>query len=149
MPHHIVIAHLAATLAPIAGVLAVIYAAAPSARKALRWPLAAASLLATVALVASGVAGHTLLDSVRATAPSAEYDAAFRHAKSSDSATTAAVVLAVLAPLAGWRFLRPTGPRHRFSTAAAVLLGLAGAALIATTAVTVADALTAAWAVTA
>lgn len=59
MPEHVVIAHIAAMVVPIAAVFAVLYATAPSTRRALRWPLLAASVLA---------AGHGPLDELKGTA---------------------------------------------------------------------------------
>jgi uncharacterized BrkB/YihY/UPF0761 family membrane protein len=145
MPEHVVIAHIAVMVVPIAAVLAVLYAVAPSTRRALRWPLLAASALAAVLLIVAGTAGHLLLDEVKGTASPAEYEAAFRHAKSSDAVTSVAVLAAVAAPLAGWRFLRPDGARGRLAVVSAVVLALLGVALVVTAAATVVDALQAAW----
>ncbi len=145
MPEHVVIAHVAIMVAPIAAVLAVVYAAAPSTRRALRWPLIVACLLAAVLLIVAGTAGHALLDEVRATGSPAVYEAAYRHAKNSDAVTTVAVLAAVVAPLAGWRFLKPGAPSSRLAVASAVILGLLGVALAVTTATTVVDALQAVW----
>jgi hypothetical protein len=144
MPDHVLIAHIAIMVAPIAAVLAVVYAVAPSTRRALRWPLAVSCLLAAVLLIAAGTAGHALLDGLKQTASPAEYEAAYRHAKNSDAVTTVAVLTALVAPLTGWRFLRPGVP-HRFAAASAVVLAFLGVALAVTAAVTVFDALQAVW----
>lgn len=145
MPEHVVIAHAALMMAPVAAVLAVVYAVAPSARRALRWPLAASCTLAAILLIGAGSAGHVLLDELKATAPPTQYEAAYRHAKSSDAVTTVAVVAAVIAPLAGWRFLEPGASGRRSALVWAIVLAVIGVALAATAAVTVMDALQAAW----
>lgn len=145
MPEHVVIAHFAIMVVPIAAILAVLYAVAPSTRRALRWPLVLACVLAAVLLIMAGSAGHVLLDELKATASPAEYEAAFRHAKSSDAVTTAAVCAAVIAPLAGWLFLKPGADRNWRAVLAAAVLALVGVALAVTGAFTVLDALQAAW----
>lgn len=147
MPDHILIAHVAAMVAPIAGVLAVVYAAAPSTRRGLRWPLVVSGVLSAVLIVVASDAGHSLLDALRASGPIAKYEAAYQHAKSSDLAAIAAVVLAIVAPLAAWRFVPPDGAARRFGATARILLALSGIGLVAATAYTVALGLSAVWAV--
>lgn len=144
MPEHVLIAHIAVMVAPVAAVLAVLYAVAPSTRRTLRWPLVVTCVLAAILVIVAGTAGHALLEELKATASPA-YEAAYRHAKNSDALTTVAVLAAVVAPLAGWGFLKPGAPRSRLGVASAVVLILLGVALAVTTASTVVDALQAVW----
>lgn len=145
MSEHVVVAHLAAMTAPLAAALAVLYAAAPATRRVLRWPLVVTALLTAALMVVAGNAGHQLLDELRASGATAEYEAAYRHAKSSDLATTAAVLTAILAVVGGLAALRPDQPSRLRSRIVGVALAAAGVGLAGSTIYTVILAVEAAW----
>lgn len=106
MPEHLVIAHAALLLAPLAGCLAIAYAALPTARGRLAWPLLGLCGLALTLVLWAAGPGKTLLTRLEQTATPAEVEAARAHAHGSDSLAVAVAALLVVAGVAVWRLRR-------------------------------------------
>lgn len=145
MPIHVLIAHLVVVLAPMAAVVAGVYAIAPSTRGLLRWPFV---VLAggTAALAAwAGEAGGDLLDQVTATGSPTEVAAATDHAKGSGALTLTVFALAAMAVVAGWWLLRPGRSPSPVTRVGSVVLAVTAAVVVSATVSTVMSALDAVW----
>lgn len=144
MPAHVVVGHLAVIVAPVAVLLALLYAVRPGARRSLRWPLVGATAATLGLVVWAGEVGGQLLDALEAggTLP-ASVD---QHAHGSDAMAVAAFVLAVAVAALVPRLLAPGRPGASRRTVAAGALAVCALALAATTATTLAQAMTAVWA---
>jgi hypothetical protein len=132
----------AITTAAIAAVLGIIYAAAISSRRALRWPLVTAALTAFSLAIAAGLAGESLLAAVKANGSTAEIAAAEAHAHSSDALTVAAFVFAVAVLATVWSVLRPACTRwSRAMAIGTATIALGACATLVTAAIVLAKAL--------
>ncbi|MGC3995949.1 MAG: hypothetical protein QM779_17845 [Propionicimonas sp.] len=143
MPVHVLIAHVAALVGPVSSALVVVYALVPAARARLRWPMVVTSLVTGVLFVVTASAGRALLADLDQTG--VDVNAAYRHAKFSDTATTLAVVSAILVPVAALRPLRPGVGRGPSTRVWAVLLCVLAVGLLVITGYTVLMAVGAAW----
>jgi hypothetical protein len=133
MPAHVVAGHLVIVSAPIAVLIALVYALRPPARTALRVPLLV-SVAANLALaIWAAVAGSQLHQALQASRPDAGHAAelalAHLHAKAGDALTVASLVLAAVAAVLAWRRLSPhrtaSGRGHAVAAAVLVLSALA------------------------
>lgn len=143
LPAHAVVGHLVVIVAPIAALLACVYALRPRTRRVLRWPLVAGALLTFVLAVWAGQAGGDLLD---ASGPASQVPAAVdahTHGAALLSAAsfTLLVAVAVLVP----RALSPARPPERRAPVAVTLLVLCAVATLVTTGTTLLQAMEAVW----
>lgn len=147
MPIHALAGHLATTAAPLAAVLALLYAFAPSLRRGLRWPTLAAAALAAGTCIWAGAAGsdlyHAYIDTVGA---DALRSTAYVHAKAADDLTIAVGALLITLLAVVWRPLAPDRPRSVGQVIAVALVALAALATVWTTGTTLSLALESVWA---
>lgn len=149
LPAHAVVGHLVVIVAPLAAILAAVYALRPRARRALRWPLVVTTLLTFVLVLWAGEVGGTLLDALERSSAAAGTTAAGvidAHAHGSSSLAAAAFALLVAVAVLVPRALAPgRSPQHRAPVAVGVLV-LCALATLVTTATTLAQAMQAVWA---
>lgn len=112
MPVHAVVGHVVAVLAPLAALLALVYACVPPARRGLGWSTVAVGAITAIAALWASVGGSAPYrqfrvaygaDAVRATTGA--------HARGAESLTVAAIVLALVFLVAALAPLRPGRPR--------------------------------------
>ena len=129
MPIHAIAGHLALVTAPLAALLALVYAARPEGRGAVRVPLLVAVLLNTGVTIWSATSGSPLYGRLRELAggAAAGFQAqALPHAKRGDLLTLVSLVLAVLVVVLVFRRLAPGRPASGAGHAvAAGTLGIA------------------------
>ncbi|WP_273651697.1 hypothetical protein [Cellulomonas fimi] len=149
MPAHAVAGHLVVIVAPLTALLALVYAAAPRTRTALRVPLVAVGAVTFALALWAGAAGGDLLDQLESAAAAtgqplpAEVRA---HAKGSDALTVAVVVLGVAVLATVWGVLRPRRPATTGARIAAGVVAVAAVAVLVTTATVLTEAMGAVWA---
>lgn len=128
MPAHAVLGVAALVSGGAASLVSLLYVGAPSARRALRWPLVGVVTLAFVLSVVAGQAGHALLDAVKANGSPDEVTAALAHAHGSDAVTVAVFALLAATLATVWKVLSPA--KSRWTAGARI-----GAAVVALSAV--------------
>ncbi|WP_182112213.1 MULTISPECIES: hypothetical protein [unclassified Actinotalea] len=146
MPAHVVIGHAAAIVAPLAALLALVYALVPAARHRTRIALVVVAAVALALCAWAGDAGGDLLDRLTATAPQPLPAEVQEHAKGSDALTVSAFLMLTVAAWSVWRPLRPGRPGARSARVARVLLVLSAAAVLLTTVTVLVAAMAAVWA---
>jgi uncharacterized membrane protein len=142
MPLHVIAGHLAIVTAPIAALVALVYALVPRVRPRARWPLLAATAVNCALALWASTTGSELYEALGAAPGTTAHD----HAKASEGLAVASLVLLVVAAvLAFWRGAprRPTAGVVHVATVAALALG--AVAVAATTVGTVAPALASVW----
>lgn len=147
MPLHVIVGHVVIIVAPLVALVALVYAAAPRTRRALRWPLVASAVITTALVLWAGDAGSHLLAQAAAADGNALPPEARRHAEGSDALGIAVFVLVIIVAAVVWWPLRPgrkkSGPGGKL---AAVLLGIAAVAVLVTTGTVLMQAMQAVWA---
>jgi multisubunit Na+/H+ antiporter MnhB subunit len=128
MPPHPVLASATLVATGIAALLSLGYAWSPRVRRALRWPLLATAIAATLGVVVAATAGSSLLHDLEKSAGSAEVAAAQAHGHSADGFAVAVLCLLVVVLATIWSTLRPG--RERWSAGMWF-----GAALLSATAI--------------
>ena len=99
MPTHVLVAHLAVIVAPVAALIALVYAGRPASRRGMRWPLAVTGVAAVATSLWASTQGSALYQELtaRAAANGAELPAAvFAHGHGSDVLLVATCALAVV-----------------------------------------------------
>lgn len=130
MPLHVVAGHLVIIAAPIAVLLALVYALRPAARAGMRWPLLVAAVLTFGLAAWAAVGGSDFYGELKAGAggPS-EVARTYLHAKAGDLLTVATLVLAVVVVALVFWLLSPrraaAGVPHAIAAGALVLSALA------------------------
>lgn len=76
LPWHVLVVHAVVVIAPLAALTAIVYAVWARSRRALRWPLIAASVVVFVAALVANNSGEVLQHRVEAAAGSGEVSAA-------------------------------------------------------------------------
>ena len=104
LPLHPLVIHAAVVLAPIAAVVAFLYAVVPTWRERLRWPMVGLAAVAGGAVVAAYVTGRSFLNS----RPDLEQLAMVQtHQQRAWIALWTTLVFTVVAVAAGWANPRP------------------------------------------
>jgi hypothetical protein len=142
VPIHVVAGESTVIVSLAAAVLAVLYAVRPTARRALRWPLVAAAVVATTLYVWAALAGDELRDRLAAAGPLP--DEVEAHAKGSDNLGLALFLLTVAVLVLVWWLARPGRTGIGAAVAAAVLV-VCAVAVAVTCATTLAEAAQAVW----
>ncbi|MBG0816655.1 hypothetical protein [Planomonospora sp. ID82291] len=147
MPTHALAGHLVIATAPLAALLALVYAWRPTARRRLRLPLLAAGVLNMALVGWAATAGSTLLDTFKASGRTTdgELATAVVHAHQADALSVAslALLLAVLALV--WWLLAPGRPPTTGATAAACVLSACALAVCWFDATTLIEATRSVW----
>lgn len=143
VPAHAVLAVITLAVASISAAFALVYAAGPLTRRTLRWPLLVVSTAAFVLAAVTGELGSALLEAVKASGSAAEAQAAQAHAHGSDALTVALFALLVVVASTIWKALNPRKQQHwdTGATIGAVLLAVAGLAVVITAGIVLAAAL--------
>ena len=71
MPQHVLVAHLAVMVTPLAGVLGLVYALRPRSRAGMRVPLLVSAVAGLVLALWAGHAGHELWNQLKQAAETA------------------------------------------------------------------------------
>lgn len=143
LPAHAVVGHLVVIVAPIAALLAAVYALRPRTRRALRWPVVLGAVLTFALAVWAGQAGGALLD---ASGPAGQVPAAVdAHAHGAGLLSAASFLLLVAVAVLVPRVLSPGRPPERRAPIAVTLLVLCALATLVTTGTTLAQAMQAVW----
>jgi hypothetical protein len=121
LPLHPLVIHAAVVLAPVAAVVALLYAAVPSWRDRLRWPMVVLAAVAGLSVVAAYVTGRSFLNSKPALEQLAQVQT---HADRAWIALWCALAFSVVAVAAGWAHPRP-GVLRLVTTLALVVTALA------------------------
>lgn len=108
LPAHILLVHAVVVLGPMAGLAAIVYAAAPRWRRYLAWPLAVLSLLLVPVALVTAQAGEQLEKSRPATA------AVLAHAQQGDALKIISVVFFVVVAAMIVVTFEPIGRRFTF-----------------------------------
>lgn len=148
MPAHAVAGHLVVILAPLVAILALVYTGRPGARRALRWPLVVGGAVAFAVAVWAGDAGGALLEQLeQAASTSGEpLPAAVRtHAKGSDALVVALFALGGAVLAVAWGPLRPGRAVTTPGRVAAVVVAVAGLAVLVTTGTVLVESMRAVW----
>jgi hypothetical protein len=104
LPLHPLVIHAAVVFAPIAALVALLYAAVPTWRDRLRWPMVVLALVAGGAVVAAYVTGRSFLNSRPELGQLAQVQT---HQHRAWIALWCAVAFTVAAVVAGWLHPRP------------------------------------------
>ncbi|KRD43354.1 hypothetical protein ASE38_03605 [Cellulomonas sp. Root930] len=142
MPAHAVLGLVALLLSVLAALTALVYVAAPQARRTMRWPVVIAGVLAMAAIAFAGGTGTTLLTAVESLGSAGEVAAAQAHGHGSDALTTSVFLLLASTLATVWGPLRPARPAG--GTAArwwAAVVGVLAAATLVSAAVVLGAAL--------
>lgn len=144
MPAHAVLGVATLVFGGAASLVSLLYVGAPSARRALRWPLLGIVTAACGLAVMAGQAGHALLDAVKASGSPDEVTAAMAHAHGSDAVTVAVFALLVATLSTVWKSLSPAKDRWTIgATVGATVVALCAAATLVTGAAVLIQALAA------
>ncbi|GAA2124257.1 DUF2231 domain-containing protein [Nocardioides bigeumensis] len=104
LPLHPLVVHAVVVFAPLAAISAIAYAVMPRWRWALRWPMVATTLVATLAAVVAVLAGDALLES------RPELEALVKtHEERGELLRTFLLGFAVVVGLGAWRLGGPSG----------------------------------------
>ena len=108
MPTHVIAGHVAAVLAPLAAVMALVYALVPTSRRGMRLPTLVAALGSAAVCLWAAMAGSSLYTQLTATVgQAAARAAAHGHAEDGDSLTIVAIALALSLGVGCWTWLAP------------------------------------------
>ncbi|GIH94328.1 hypothetical protein ACFFMN_05675 [Planobispora siamensis] len=148
MPVHVLAGHLVIVTAPLAALLALVYAWRPAVRRGMRLPLVAAGVLNLAVAVWAEQAGSALYEELTAAADRAGQQlppTVLSHAHQGDALTVSSFALAVTVLAVVWRSLAPGRERGAGSLIASGVLTAAVVAVWVFTATTVVQALQAVW----
>lgn len=152
LPVHVLVVHAVVVLGPVAGLTALAYAVRPSWRRLLRLPLAGLCVLTAGSAVVAAASGEELRERLgRLGIGGATLEAVTVHSERGELARNVALALVVVALTSVFLLLRPSdaapGPAGTaeapltrtpggpvVAVVAAVVLALAGVALVVTTA---------------
>lgn len=134
MPLHPLVVHAVVVLGPLAALTGLVYAAVPSWRWLLRWPLVVLAAVTAVTALVAVAAGEDLLAARPELAPIVE-----DHQDAGENLRSVALIYAAFAGLAAWALggasalASGRGAREtRFGIPVAVLLAAAAVALLVT-----------------
>ncbi|WP_299051383.1 hypothetical protein [uncultured Nocardioides sp.] len=106
LPAHALVIHAAVVLTPLAGLVAIVYAAVPRWRWAVRWPLLGLAVLTALSIFGAWLTGGSYLDAN----PSLEQiPAVSTHAERADVMLWVGLVFAALAAASAFVLGGPTG----------------------------------------
>lgn len=121
LPLHPLVIHAAVVLAPVAAVVAILYAVVPTWRDRLRWPMVALAVVGGGAVVAAYLTGRSFLESRPALR---QLDKVQLHEDRAWVALWCTVAFVVVAVAAGWAHSRP-GVARLVASLALVVTSLA------------------------
>jgi hypothetical protein len=104
LPFHALILHAAVVLAPLAVVVAIVFAVVPRWRYLTRWPTAAMAVVALVTVWLSRLSGQSLLESRPELAP-----AVHTHQERGDLLSLLVILFVVVVAIAVWALGGPSG----------------------------------------
>lgn len=148
MPTHVLIAHLAVIVAPVAALIALVYAVRPSSRRGMRWPLVVSGVAAVAISFWASTQGSALYQELtaRAAANGTELPAAvFAHGHGSDVLLVATFALAVVVLALVWWLLAPGRRAPVAGVVAAGVLAVAALGTLGATWVVLEQAIQAVW----
>lgn len=134
LPLHPLVVHAVVVFAPLSGLTALLYAAVPRWRWALRWPLVAMTAIAVVTALLAAASGESLLESREGleSLPGVE-----EHGEAGEMLRNILVGFGLVTFLGAWRlgFASPLGERREASSDGAVGLVLRALMVVASLAV--------------
>ncbi|TMR91992.1 hypothetical protein [Nonomuraea basaltis] len=148
MPVHALAGHLVIITAPLATLVALVYAWRPTSRRGMRLPLVVFSVLNAALAIWAGTAGSALLGTLRTTAQGAGQTLSptvLSHAHEGDYLTLSSVVLVVAVLTVVWWVLAPGREKSAGAIAASWVLTAAVVAVWWFTGTTLAEALESVW----